>query len=87
MNTEEAVKMFGDEVKKVFPHHLLIAWYPSGQWSINCDNIRIDHMVCLMEWLDKKIVEQNLTMGTRYRLYRVWGRSRWDAFRLAVFRP
>lgn len=87
MNTEEAVKMYGEQIKQIFPHHLLIAWYPNGHWAINCDNIRADHLICLGEWVDQKMGEQNLTVGTRYRIYRSWGRSWFAAWRLAIVRP
>ena len=84
---EDWVKSYGERIKPVFPHHLIVVWYPQGQWAINTDDLRVDHMVCLMEWLNEQLISQNLTIGQRYRIYRGFGRSWWDAWRLAVVRP
>lgn len=87
MNMQEWVAKAGDDIKVTFPHHLLIVWYPRGEWAINVDNLRVDHMICLMEWLNEQLVKQNLTIGQRYRIYRSWGRGWFDALRLAIVRP
>lgn len=84
---EDWVKAYGADIHKTFPHHLLIVWYPAGQWAINADNLRVDHMMCLMEWIEEQLVGKELSMMQRYHLYRMWGRSRWHAVRLALVRP
>jgi hypothetical protein len=84
---EDWVKMYGATIQQTFPHHLVVVWYPRGEWAMNADNLRVDHMMCLMEWLNERLVEQRLTVGQRYRIYRSWGRSWLDAWRLALVRP
>lgn len=84
---EDYVKQYGEQIKPVFPHHLVIVWYPRGEWSINTDNLHANHMICLMEWLNERLIEQNLTVRQRYRIYRNFGRSWLDAWRLALVRP
>lgn len=84
---EDWVKSYGASITQTFPHHLVIVWYPRGEWAINADNLRVDHMICLMEWLDEQLVKTKLTTGQRYRIYRGFGRSWFDAWRLAVLRP
>jgi len=84
---EDWVRMYGEKIMETFPHHLVVVWYPRGEWAINADNLRVDHVICLMQWLDEQLRNQNLTTSQRYHIYRGFGYSRMRAWLNAVCRP
>jgi hypothetical protein len=84
---EEWVRDCSADIKQTFPHHLIIVWYPRGEWAVSVDNLRIDHIMCLMAWLDTKMREQGITTSQRYQIYRGFGYSRMRSWLYAWCRP